>query len=425
MRTMKKTVILSVIFFMLSAGVNSQTRFFRQYWAEYNSQINNTNSTGRPERPRVGDRGMSTHPDYWSRTESQVNGLIMTNILDTIKNIDHAELYLELWGGHPGTSGKRFQVNGGQFYFIPDKPTADGNCEYHYPVIPVEFRDLVKGNNAIQFGCDRGTTFWGHFIIDQLAVICYIREDDRVLVNSGLKEFTAIPSLGTKNLSDQTEVRLVFPESYDDKISAVHFFARYSGYDNNGSGTIDGWKGYTHDRKYTGHLGSDNNAPFSVIWNTEMVPDQSGPMAIKALVEFKNGMYCWSDILDGLTFLPGRNRVQIFYCPVIPKPFWSRNNKLIETAFELPANLPAIEKAELHTRIWDGGEGSIKEPFTLNGIPYNITTGKAVHDLFYTVSKVDPGSLKAGLNEIRLISDTEHHGIEVCWPGPALVLKYK
>jgi len=391
----------------------------------YNSSVNNTNSTGRPERPRVGDRGMSTDPAYWHRAEAQVNGMVMINIPDTIKNIDHAELCLEMWGGHPGTANKRFQINGGKVYFIPDKPTANGNCEYHYPIIPVEFTDLVKGNNAIQFGCDRGTSFWGHYIIDQIALRCYLRENEDILGSGGLENFTAVPVTRSKILSDHVDIGLNFPEKFAGDIAAVHFFARYAGYDNNGSGKHDGWKGYTHDRIFKGHPGSDNTEPFSVVWNTEMIPDQNGPMALRALIEFRNGLFCWSEVLDGLTFPAKREQVQIFYCPVLPEPFWSRNNNLVETAFEIPESVSDIEKAELHVRIWDGGEGSIRDPFTLNDLPYSITTGKAIHDLVYTISKVDPVNLKKGVNMIRLISDTDHHGIEVCWPGPALVIKYR
>jgi len=402
-----------------------QGHFFHQYWAEYNSIINNTNSTGRAERPRVGDRGMSTHPDYWSRTETQVNGLIMINIQDTIRNIDHAELYLELWGGHPGTSGKRFQVNGGKVYLIPDKPTAENNCEYLYPTIPFDHTQLVKGNNAIQFGCDRGTTFWGHYIIDQLAVRCYLKLDNVMLRSSGLVNFSAKPVINKRPVEDEVTLSLEFPVLYTARIAAVHFFGRYAGYDLNGSGKENDWHGYTHDRIFSNHIGTVTDPPFWISWNTKMIPDQSGSMAVKALIEFKNGLFCWSETLNGLTFPLYRKRVRIFYCQSVPEPFWSRAGKIQKAEFELPDDISKIASAELHIRIWDGGEGDVKEPFKLNNKPITITTGKAVHDLVYTINEVDPGILRQGRNEIELLSDTEHHGIEVCWPGPALVVRYK
>jgi hypothetical protein len=98
---------------------------------------------------------------------------------------------------------------------------------------------------------------------------------------------------------------------------------------------------------------------------------------------------------------------------------------LKKAVIELPGDFSRIENVELHTRIWDGGEGEVQEPFKINRVPYKITTGKAVHDIVYTVNNVDPKTLKPGSNEIELLSDTEHHGIEVCWPGPAIIIKYK
>ena len=190
-------------------------------------------------------------------------------------------------------------------------------------------------------------------------------------------------------------------------------------------GADEQWHGYQFKRKYTGHIGTATEPPFALHWDTGMIPDQSRPMAIKALIEFRNGIFCWSDMLDGLTFPSGRPRVQLYYCRDLPKPFHSRVNHLQTAWLELPDNISKAESAELHVRIWDGGEGTVKEPFTLNAIPYSVTAGTAPHDLIYTVNKVDPKNLKAGMNEIKVLSDTEHHGLEVSLPGPALIIRYK
>ena len=37
---------------------------------------------------------------------------------------------------------------------------------------------------------------------------------------------------------------------------------------------------------------------------------------------------------------------------------------------------------------------------------------------------IDPAILRRGDNEIVVHSDTEHHGIEVLLPGPAIVVRY-
>lgn len=330
-----------------------------------------------------------------------------------------------MWGGHPGTENKRFQINGGRVYKIPDQQTADNNCEYIYPLLQIDYTELVSGNNAFQFGCDRGSSFWGHYIIDQLAVRCYLDMDNSILKTSGLIDFVAKPEINKKPLEDEVIISLSYPAWLTDQITAVHYFGRYAGYDINGSGKDNDWHGYSHDRKYENHIGTVTDPPFWIAWNTRMIPDQPEPVAIKALIEFKNGVFCWSETLDGLTFPLNRKRVQIFYCNDIPRPFWSRAGQLKKAVIELPGDFSRIENVELHTRIWDGGEGEVQEPFKINGVPYRVTTGKAVHDIVYTVNNVDPKTLRPGSNEIELLSDTEHHGIEVCWPGPAIIIKYK
>jgi len=75
--------------------------------------------------------------------------------------ITGAELYLEMWGGHPGTAGKRVSVNGRSTYWFPRLGAEDGHCTYSYPVIPLVRGDLVNGWNAFQLALDQGTTFWG------------------------------------------------------------------------------------------------------------------------------------------------------------------------------------------------------------------------------------------------------------------------
>ena len=72
----------------------------------------------------------------------------------------------------------------------------------------------------------------------------------------------------------------------------------------------------------------------------------------------------------------------------------------------------------------DGGAGDHKTPFTLNGHPLPVA-GKGRHDVLYRVLDVDPAILKRGANEIALVSDTEHHDIEVLLPGPALMVRAK
>jgi hypothetical protein len=110
--------------------------------------------------------------------------------------------------------------------------------------------------------------------------------------------------------------------------------------------------------------------------------------------------------------------------------------------------------AELHLELWGGHPGSAnkrvplngrstyalprvgtedehctcsypsipKEYFKLNGVHYPVADG-AGHELRYSRLPVNPRTLRRGSNLVELLSDGEHHGIEVLLPGPALVIR--
>jgi len=114
----------------------------------------------------------------------------------------------------------------------------------------------------------------------------------------------------------------------------------------------------------------------------------------------------------------------MYKCSSMPTSFWSRDSKGNKAVIELPKDISSLQCVRLMIKIWDGGEGSVKEPFKINGHPYSITSRRAVHDVVFTVTDIDPKHLKPGKNQITLLSETEHHGIEVLLPGPVLIARY-
>lgn len=396
--------------------------FFREHWAQFDAAI--SNSSGR--MLRVNDAELSLHPEYGRRPEARANGLTLIDVPEDLFALQGADLYLEVWGGHPETANKRFLVNGKRPHAIADDGCEAGHCAYTYPLVRLDVAELVTGRNAVQFACDRGETFWGHFIIDEAAIRCYLKPDHPDLAARGLQEFSAGVLLrsGDNILGDAVSISLSYPKRFEDQIESVEYFGRYHGFDDDGDGQTDDWHGYTHDRKYVGHIGRATSVPFAVSWDTRMVPDQDGPMALRALVRLKGGLCYWTPILDGLVFAAGRHCVQMYVCHDMPVPFWSRASQVRKATIELPDDLSALESARLIVKIWDGGEGTVKEPFQINGHPYAITSGRANHDVVHTDVEVDPAHLKPGANTLTLFSDTDHHGVEVLLPGPCLVVRY-
>lgn len=421
---MKRTIVVITPFFVLliffCKMVNAD-EFYREYWAEWDENI--TNCRG---RLRVNDTQLSLHKTFGKRSEAKANGLMLVSINEDLFNLQAAQLYLEIWGGHPGTSTKRFLPNGKQFYNVPEVGTAAGHCTYSYPVIPVKVNHLVTGTNAFQFACDRGTSFWGHFIIDNAAVRCFLKPDHPDLVRNGLKEFSANVKLSNpgKVLDDITEISISYPKKHEQSIVSVDYFGRYLGFDDDGDGHDNDWHGFTQKKQCKNNIGSASKPPLAVQWDTSMLPSQPGPMAICVVVKLKGGFNYVTEVLDDLTFPTDREHVVMYKCSSMPTPFWSRDSKENKAIIELPKDISSIQRGQLMIKIWDGGEGKVKEPFKINGHPYSITSGKAIHDVVFTIAEVYPKHLKPGKNQITLLSDTEHHGIEVLLPGPVLIARY-
>ncbi|MHC4558464.1 MAG: hypothetical protein ACYTFW_13785 [Planctomycetota bacterium] len=88
-------------------------------------------------------------------------------------------------------------------------------------------------------------------------------------------------------------------------------------------------------------------------------------MALKALVHLKGGFHYWTDVLDNLVFPKDRNKVELYRCVALPRPFWSRASKLVTSTIDLPGDLADVDSARLMVRLWDGGEGMVTEHFKI------------------------------------------------------------
>ena len=422
MKQVKSCIITLAVHFVILGGAASDAEFYREYAARRDSDVSNSKRW-----LRVNDTELSLHETFGKRPEARANGLMLVDVDENLFQLARAELRLELWGGHPGTPNKRFTPNGKNSYAIPEVGAETGNCVYSYPEIEVKIGHLVTGVNAFQFACDRGGSFWGHFIIDDAAVRCFLKDDHPDLKKAALDQFTAEVALGTGGtvLHETTKVSISFPEKFAESIISVDYFGRYLGFDDSGNGAENDWHGFTHKGQYQDHIGSAAEPPFTVGWDTSMIPSQPKPMAIRAVVHLKEGFHYTTDKLDGLTFPAGREEIRMHRCSIMPVPFWSRASRQNKAQFELPADIFSLARAQLVIKVWDGGEGNIEEPFKINGHPYSITSGKAVHDVVFTIAEVAGEHLRPGRNEITLLSDTEHHGIEVLLPGPVIIARYR
>ena len=398
-----------------------ETRYFRTVWAENRDG----SSPDGKLRLRVNDTEVSLDPLFGHRWEAGENGLMLVEVTDDLFSLTAVELYLELWGGHPGTAGKRFTINGRGFYELPEVGAASGACVYSHPSIGLEVRNLVRGTNAFQFTCERGSSDWGHFIVDNACLRLYLEDSHPSLSEAALPQRPPRVAAELRKAGEGVRIALhpQDAEMLKDTLLGVDYFGFYEGFDDTGAGTGLGWHGFSQDRRWRNHVGTAASVPYAVEWDTSMVADQEAPVSLRALLHFHGGLHRWSEVLHDVRLPARAPLVSLHQVARPPRPFWSRAGRVVSAVLPLNVDPDTIERAELWVRTWDGGAGDIREPFTLNGNPYRVISGKAIHDVVFTRSLVDTGHLRRGGNELNLVSDTDRHGIEILAPGPCLVVR--
>jgi hypothetical protein len=242
---------------------------------------------------------------------------------------------------------------------------------------------------------------------------------------AGLDRFAARVTAKCEE-NDRVRLKLDCTESLQDKIASVEFWGRYRGYDENGDGNDEDWHGFTKDLRPIGIIAAANSAPFEAAWDLSMIPE-SDDLAVRAVVRFRElpDVVYITPPTQGPRMPEREARVELIYSDDLPRPFWSRADRKKKCALVLGDDPARIERAQLHITVWDGGRGEIVNPLSFNGKALSTPRWRGRHDLLYTVIELDPSDLREGVNEVMVHSDTDHHGIEVCLPGPALVVRVR
>jgi hypothetical protein len=408
--------------------------FFHRTWFQMGGEFSNPKTNN---RFRVNDAYAATHPNFHHRLEPKENGMMLIPMNHSVPTIEAARLVLELWGGHPHTSNRRFTVNGRTTYPI-DVP-VDDQCTQVYRSIPLKITDLVRGPNAIQFAVDGDQTFWGHFIVEEAAIETLLPESNEVVQDWNAVSPTNPVVLVNDSQPELFLLSLDMSQQASKMIARVHYYAKYEGFDENGDGNTNDWHGMTKRKEPLGHLGTSDEAPYSVQWDTSMVVAQQG-VQVRAVIELvnsetlvsneqrlkaENNRY-WKAESTYLQTEPTKEfsivhppEVEVVRIPSEKHsvPFWSRANQRRKCEFTVPKKGAKLERAQLSIVVWDGGAGEVKEYFKFNGHPLSIAAD-AQHDVLYSQVPMDPSWISAESNRIDLHSDTEHH-------GPSLILRYR
>jgi len=353
----------------------------------------------------------------------------------TVHDLQHAiraEAMLDRWGGHRGTVRKRIRFNDNDWIIVPEiEQTPDHIRPEHLmfqdnPVIDVPLDHLHEGNNVVEGGCDEEGGFgWGQWGLYSLTLRVYYdpvaKADSRRIAG----QITS-PAAG-ETIHDHPVVKVDAEATMG--VARIDVLASYDGYDEDGDGRFDGWH-ESHFQLVRGepneirdHVGTLWKQPYQTTWNTHWVPDQSeGDVSLIARIQDTHGYWTVSEPITGLTLRRDDLQVRLYPARDVPEDFAVRNEETLRCFFDIPENhrLENATEAALHLRTWHGWDGH-HHPLKVNEHTFPIDGKNHFYD--YDLLPLPISALKSGENVFEISSDTEHHMLEVLWPGPAVVVR--
>lgn len=354
------------------------------------------------------------------------NPLLSIQIDDLDKAV-RAEALMDIWGGHPGTSGKKFRFNANNWIDIPRVPTLVIKSQCYmkqYNVIldlPLEYihegMNTFEGTSGGQVCGDFG---WGQWGWDVMIVRIYYQADKAHNIGQ-----ISQPASGD-TITDDPIIEVAVSDS--GAVSSIQVLGHYYGYDENGDGYYTDWHRAYNGVQISGHIGTIEEAPFQQKWSTRYIPDQTdSAISILARVQDTSGMWFVSDIVKDITLQrPDSLKVKMHRPYDVYESFWVRNGQTKQCYINVNDPETAME-AKLFHRTWNAGDdeaagGTIENPLRVNNHAYKCY-GKN-HRFALSSMQIATGDLVSGPNRIAYTSNTLHHGIEILWPGPSLIVRY-
>lgn len=343
-----------------------------------------------------------------------------------LEGATRAEVIVEHWSGHEGTSGKSIRCNEGAWIELPLPQNTPTRPECYFaminqPAVEVPLRDLQHGANILTFTC--GPQIHHNFDYPAFSVQGVTLRVYYSAARPHAEARIASPRSGGAIGDDPVfEVEVTAPAGGEAK--RVDFVAEYVGFPWGGDGVFRRWH-YDYNRmKLEHHVGSATAAPWRVTWDTKWIADQRQPMRLIARVTDASGVVSMTPVVDGLTFK--RDRSVVFYPASGVRQFFNshrgRRSACTINWVERPAKASAA-RLVLATH----GPHEQAAEFGLNGRKLASVTEqpKGQGSKVYHEVDVPLALLKPGDNEFYLFSETQGHAIEGSWPGPALLLEFK
>lgn len=334
-----------------------------------------------------------------------------------------AEVVVEHWSGHIGTSKKRIRFNDRDWIELPLPEGTPGRPECYFAgiaqsAVEVPLKHLKNGINEFALTCGPQVCYnfdYPAFAVYGVTVRLYLEpspEDPQGRI---------VAPLSGNEIGDDPKIE-VDAQSTSSEIRRVDVIAEYEDFDWEGNGRFRQWH-YDYDFTRLGHhVGTSHNAPHRVTWDTHWVPDQSLPIRLLARITDAKGVTYVTPIVDNLKLKRARS-VRLYKASDVPERFNSRVGKPKHCTIVVSDDLAGATAARLVLAT----HGPQEEPgeFGLNDRCLGVVAAELQGRSFkrYQQVSVPPEVLVTGENRFYALSHTKAHALEVLWPGPVLLVE--
>ena len=359
------------------------------------------------------------------------DSVMFTISVDDLKGAVRAELSGLFHTGHIGTSERKIRINNGKKFDVPSSeiPLDNQECYFTYifgrPSVEVSLKDLKEGENKLKL-------FVGPQVCHAFNWPCYgfhsmiirVYYENSKPHPTGKIEY---PQNGHVITNDELMIKTKV-QAHPAPISSVDIVGYYYDYPLEGSGKYLDWH-YLIDEygRWFGFINRSKKSPYHETWNLEWLPDQDAPMKLMARVTDITGLSYMTEAVENLTLKRQNHSVKMYKTVNVPENFKVRVNETMKSKFEPIPDLSRVSKVQMVSIIPIGHMEN--KYFTFCGInDTKLKQYEALPDLnsdfFYdSYLGIDPEVLKEGVNEFFMHSNTDGHMTEVCWPGPALLVR--
>jgi hypothetical protein len=348
-----------------------------------------------------------------------------------LEDAERAEVSLEFWGGHPGTSGQEFRVNGGDFLAIPQIAGTAGDPRCYFRTlpgtiaVPLPLNSLKMGRNVFEFRAGPQVCHsidWGIYKVYAFTVRIYYnsrkaRPDGRIVSPRAGAAFGEAPIVEAEaSGSPAAPGKLEFTPG---GVRRVEFIGLYEDFNWEGDGLFRRWHYQTDQGVMQRHIGTVSSPPYQVKWDTTWLPDQPAPVQIAARITTVHGLIYMTPAVEANFVRKGRS-VRLYRAHEIPEVFGVRIGKRMTCPINIPDSLAKATAARLTLSTWAGNHA---DEFGINGQKIATRVGR---DDYYSYDSInfDPRILKRGENEFHVFSATKEHTVEINWPGPAILIAF-